>query len=242
MDMLSSPKAKALLVVVIGVATAIHLSIQWHDAQNGSVPRITGNLPPAAYLEYHPNGIPGNPAYTVAQMHQLYRALQTYTRRTGLSGVDDFNAFLNDVVQNHKDYGLANLAAVRALITNPDSAYDDLASARIGASEFFPYMMLSIRPDGSKAGGTVPPGTKDVLMYTNLYFHRNTRWSADKKRAKQYPVGFYLVLWSDGSVTQVPYDQSLFVKQGSNNWVTAFRGQAGVPAGALPYWTYFNTP
>jgi hypothetical protein len=65
-----------------------------------------------------------------------------------------------------------------------------------------------------------------MLAYSSLYFHVGMVKSANGSAAS-IPYGFYLVLWLDGSVTQIPYSKISFARTGHGLQVV-FPGQAGV--------------
>ncbi len=54
------------------------------------------------------------------------------------------------------------------------------------------------------------------------------------------PVGFYVVLWDDGSVEKIPYYQRLYVPKPNSEWVMAFPGQAGLPKNTLTYDQFYT--
>jgi hypothetical protein len=49
------------------------------------------------------------------------------------------------------------------------------------------------------------------------------------------PVGFYVVLWDDGSVERIQYDRVLRVPKTASEYTIAFPGQAGIPRSAMTY-------
>ena len=166
--------------------------------------------------------VPGNPAKAERQMRKLYRAVKVFRSRHGgrfpATGIE----LINDI-ERRGAYQLELDA-----LENRDCKYPDQAPLRAGSGRCFPYYISGRRPDGSQLGGDKPPGTKDVVAWTDLYFHWNFN-HPPHKIGSMSPVGFYLVLWDDGQVARVPYEKVLFYPAGVNGWGFAFPGQAGVP-------------
>ncbi len=89
------------------------------------------------------------------------------------------------------------------------------------------------RVDGENIGEMKLVGTQDVLAFSKTYYHWNIPDIASGRRLFN-PVGFYQVLYDDGQVAQIPYDEALFVcepnPQGEGIRITTvFPKQAGVP-------------
>jgi hypothetical protein len=83
-------------------------------------------------------------------------------------------------------------------------------------------------------------GTRDALAYTATYYHHNYP-IREEKQTLANPVGFYLVLWDNGEIEKVPYDQVLYVfekpdveEQGVTTF-PVFPRQASVPYNSLIY-------
>ena len=105
-----------------------------------------------------------------------------------------------------------------------------------------PYVVTDVRPDGSPIGSAKTANTRDVLASTNIYVHDRLETSRGKDFVNA--GGYYLVLWDDGNVEAVPFDQIIYVVDGERSY-TAYYGQAGVPADrSLSYeqfWTHDST-
>ena len=101
---------------------------------------------------------------------------------------------------------------------------------------FYPYYFKDKRFDGSLAGSPKAAGTHDVIATLDLYTHFNSV----HRNGEIYtnPVGFYLVLYDDGKVAKVPYDQIRFVPVGNREYQFAYPNEAGVPNTALGYDEY----
>ncbi len=188
---------------------------------------------PTVYRDYDLNGaVPGNPKRTMEQMRQLYRFIGVYQQRHG-GAYPTFPAsatLLHDRADDPKAYGFSNTAQAVTAFRNPDMKYADSAHGSLDPASYDPYRMTSVRPDGATIGSPKPDGTRDVLAYTEMYYHRNIRYLKGGLTASK-PAGFYLVLWDDGQVEQVPWDKAKYLgPQGTYPTDTVFDGQAGLPA------------
>lgn len=144
-----------------------------------------------------------------------------------------------------QSYGFSDAREASFVLHNPDSKYADAEPARRFPKTFVPYYIPKTRPDGSAIGDPKPTGTRDVLVLTRLYYHENRRVFSGH-RSTSNPVGFYIVLWDNGQVEKVSYDQVLYVPQGSyvprgsSSFTNAFPGQAGVPKNFLSYDSFYK--
>jgi hypothetical protein len=100
-------------------------------------------------------------------------------------------------------------------------------------------MLINKRPDGMPAGGAKQPGKKNLLAYTEIYNYRNNRYPNNKPSTSN-PVGYYVLLWDDGTITQVPYNQIILVRTGKNTFSEAFPGQADVPSDTINYDQFYQ--
>jgi hypothetical protein len=104
-----------------------------------------------------------------------------------------------------------------------------------------PYYISNTRPDGTLIGSPTKFPGRDVLIFTDLYVHQNNEM-VTSKWGKMHPVGFYIVVWDNGEIQRIPYDQSLKMRMPDNAkaWLTVFPGQAGVDSTAIPYRKYYR--
>jgi hypothetical protein len=217
-----------LLAVILAFDTAIaQVAVQdlsLSSPKNSLLPPFTGDK------------VPGDPNNGVRILKFLHKAITTYRSRhegkypTSILEID------KDASSDLPAYGLKNEADFAVALTNPDNRYADSSITRSHPKLIALSPLLPRRLDGSMVGSPKAAGTRDVLAYTSLYVHRNVYISPQKKLASN-PVGFYLVLWDDGEVTRVAYDQALMTHYESG-FTEAFRGQAGVPSNCLSYQEY----
>ena len=189
--------------------------------------------------------IPGNPEKAVAQLQQIYQWGQTYRTRHGGAYPRGSTDFLMDVANHPQAYGIAvgDGTSVFRKLQNPDVRY---AEASLG-QKMIPFILFPPRFDGQALGSPKPAGTRDVLASTAMYVLTN--W---KHGIPTGDVGFYLVLWDDGTVERVPPSQKLIVplaglvgksmtraalrraaRDGKAEWTYGFPGQAGLPGNTL---------
>ncbi|MBC8102964.1 MAG: hypothetical protein H7Z41_10295 [Cytophagales bacterium] len=192
--------------------------------------------------------VPGSPENTERALKQIYTLLPTYTERQKAGQVKTLG-LSTDVYINPTAYGFRAFTyrkdkeafknqpgrrAIMAIFTNPDYRYADSVMLRRHADIASPYVVSKTRPDGSAIGGPKESGTRDVLVSTDLYFHKNIK-THKRQHTTMNPVGFYMVLWDDGSVERIPYDRALRIPISYGSYTIAFPGQAGIPNSAMTY-------
>ena len=177
--------------------------------------------------------VPGHPEIAIAQAKRLYHFIEIYRRRhRGM--YPDGNSLTHDMAYHYDSYGFHGQDEAMMSMTNPYSRYSDFDFVRKNYTGFQIFTIFNKRPDGSYIGTKTPVGKKDMLADTVIYVHENIRYyKGDRTTSK--PVGFYIALWKDGTVTRVPYDQLMYVPDALGKYHWAFQGQAGIPTGALTY-------
>ena len=180
------------------------------------------------------NTIPGNPQNT--KLKRIYQALNLYRKRHGGSYPTNAMVLFSDVTDRFSDYGFHNRGEAAKLLHDPDTRFSDEYHMMIGTSpdSIIPYQIFSVRYDGTLIGGDKKPGTRDVLAWTDTYVHENIRHKGVQP-VSENSVGFYMVLWDDGTISKVPYNKILYVPTGGGNFACAFPGQAGLPDNAVTY-------
>ena len=98
---------------------------------------------------------------------------------------------------------------------------------RRNPDDIVPYEVAFPRPDGNRLGSPKLEGTKDILALTDIYAHNLQKYKNDKPSYVD-ASGFYLILWDDGQISEIPYDQVLYVRQEKVGYVRVFLNQAGV--------------
>lgn len=178
--------------------------------------------------------VPGNPQNEVTGLKSIYRVLNLYRKQHGGSYPINVMELLSDVRVRYTDYGLHSRLEADKLFESPDVRFSDEFQMIKGATvdSIIPYEMFSVRYDGTPVGGDKKPGTRDVLAWTDTYVHQNIHQTGVPSAN---PVGFYMVLWDDGTISKVPYNKILYVPAGGGNYADAFPGQAGVPNNAVTY-------
>ena len=202
------------------------------QAQDGKSPVYTGS------------SIPGDYKMGVASLKRTYDYINIFRMKTGGDLPLKNEGLILDIIKNPKDYGFETPDMALEPLSNPDDKYNDSAFVRSDPSrKGFPGIYY-IRPNGEKLGGVREKGTKDVFSFSNTYYHFNEP-SETAGRPLANPVGFYLVLYDDGSIEKVAYDRQLYViaPGGSRNsftYTSAFPKQSGVPYHTLSYEEYWD--
>lgn len=182
--------------------------------------------------------VPGNPDNAVQDMRELLRLIKVYQDKHGRFP-QDANVLWQEVSRTPQEYGFSSVQQASPAFTNPDARYSDWGSERRFPDAVMPYYILNKRLDGTLVGSPKAAGQRDVYIYTALYTHHNVR-HFQGERSTENPVGFFVVMWDDGSIERVPYDQRLYAPYGPRTHAVAFRGQAGLPAGTLTYDQYYH--
>jgi len=176
--------------------------------------------------------LPGNVANGIKDLDSIYKALTTYrVRHQGMYPQKMVQLGI-DIGTNAKEYGFSDPLSVRNELSNPDAQYSDNPSYRESPEVTIPYLLDGNRFDGAKVGSPKLIGTRDALAYAYLYRYEQER--SKGSRQKFNPRGYYLVLWDDGGVEKVPFDNVLNVYDGQG-FKYAFRGQAGVMSNIVTY-------
>ncbi len=219
-------------------------SIHLYRATHPKPGDLNYRIPNDGYVENDTNGrVPGNPANGRRTLLKLSGFYNTYKRLHG-SFPNSFGDMFTDLMKTPKSYGVTGLSDMDKAIANPDVKYSDDPQERTG--RMIAFGSDTLRPDKTAKFSTKQPGTKDVLAYTSTYVHQNNRQFAGA-RSTLNPVGFYQVLWDDGTVENVPYDKILYVPDPANagrnrkEYAMAFPGQAGVPTNAMTYDEYYKS-
>lgn len=182
--------------------------------------------------------IPGNPEAAEAQLRALYTVIQTYRNRNG-GFPDDASKLILDATDNPATYGMPTTfedlrKALFQTFNNNDMKFADGAALTPNPEMMIPWMITNLRQDGTRLNQPKRTLGKDVLAWSEMYFHRNIHIGA-QERTTTRPMGFYLVLWEDGQIQRIPYDQVRFAPHG-RPFPERFAGQAGEPvSGSLSY-------
>ncbi|MDQ2688628.1 MAG: hypothetical protein M3Y28_12255, partial [Armatimonadota bacterium] len=162
--------------------------------------------PPQKYVAYNFTWakVPGHPEKAEAQLKRIYGWLTTYRKLNG-TYTENLSVLMEDMRSSPEDYGISEAEAKNLIVqfTNPDTRYTNM---RTQGARMIPYIMQTTRLDGTALGSPKAPGTRDMLAYTDMYVQQNWR-----KGIPTTQIGFYLVLWDDGTVERVPWNAILWV-------------------------------
>jgi len=224
--------------VIAAVVTVGSISISRHHAAP-ALPAAPGKDAQSAVL--------GNPENGIRVLKLTYRLIGQYRALHGGVRPADNLMLFGDVFRSPIHYGFRDAADARAAIDNPDNRFSDIPPIPSTHYLILPAV-VGKRPDGTPVGGPKAAGTRDVLAYTDVYFHRNLT-ARPGGPTVPHPSGYYLVLWDDGSIDRVDSRGVLAIQSMADNAEAiraryhvdtrtpiysvrvAFRGQAGLPAG-----------
>jgi len=123
-------------------------------------------------------------------------------------------------------------------LENPDVMWADYNPTH--RKNIIDYALKSTRINGSPVGSVKLAGTKDIIATTSLYVHSNPEAKLSDDDDFTVPNGHYLVLWDNGTIDKVPFDEILYAIVGDRAY-TAYYEQAGVPTdNLLTYEEYIN--
>jgi hypothetical protein len=256
--MMTWNKWKSLILLAIIGISGVGLQIKTMAQPPEPPAPVYHQLPPY----YTGDKVPGDPANEVKIMKTLYRYIQIYRKRhDGNYPPKSTNTdpFLDDIIHNPVDYGFADYKTSKNKnafeeffktyddsLVNQDNQYSDDNFMRENPNHI-KILSTSINhewPDGKPLGSPKAPGTRDVLATCSLYYHLNSAYLS-KTHTTPNPVGFYMVLWDDGQISKIPYDQVLtsptvIYPQGGMEGTYVFPGEAGVPWNSLTYNEFYN--
>jgi hypothetical protein len=183
----------------------------------------------------------GDPKNGIEDLKSIYRYINIYrSRHDGQYPSSDTEVFLTalSLLSERKIPFAEGFEKATLELANPDSRFADSPILRRAPNEVMPYYVTNKRPNGDLIGSPKTIGTRDVLSYTGIYYHPNGQRTPNGMSPN--PNGFYLVLWDDGQVTLIPYDEILYVSQDSKTLTITFPGQAGVPDRIMSYQEYWK--
>lgn len=238
MNILGNRTVKIGLITLAFIAIGINF-VLFRNANLQATPLASITSGPVAVQaplkDYDLQGkIPGNPAQTVTQMGLLYKYIEIYRKRhngayPNRQGKDQSQWLDQDMFDHWTEYGFKTPLEAAKSLKNPDVVYWDSVHNSPNPENVYPYLSSGTRPDGQPLGAPKAAGARDVVAWTEIYFHRNIRYLKDGATPSK-PAGFYLVLWDDGQVEQVPYNKAKYLgPQRSYPYQTVFEGQAGLP-------------
>ncbi len=190
---------------------------------------IPDPIPPEGYcMNQRFKNVKLNPDKTIQQMRDFYKRMNIYKSRHGIMPTS-YGMIRGDIKQNpslygYKDFKEAVLSNYNADVYVSDSHFTEDTKTIIQA-----YRVCELRPDGTKIGSPHALGTRDVLAFSNIYHFGDVCLFPNGKSTGN-PTGFYLLLWEDGEVSRVPFDQVRYVyPQIEGAGAECFPGQTGVP-------------
>jgi hypothetical protein len=172
--------------------------------------------------------VPGDPKNGIERLKQIYQLINIYRMRHE-GRYPTMVELVSDSRKKPEAYNLTETDDFRAVLKpffNPDSRFSNTGWVRESPDTVIAVILRSKRPNGKAIGSAKAPNTRDVLAWSETYLYRNFR---NNSRTLMNPVGFFLVLWDDGEVQKVPYDEAYMASGEIMQYEYAFPGQAGIP-------------
>ena len=232
------------MLIFVLVAIGVMARREYRISQGSGTASTWSNLPPQGRYENNTNGVvPGNPENAYVDLRRIFGAVQVYKDAHG-GQYPNTSELFGDMVYQNERYGIhpgasGRVSAVLDIFTNPDAEFADDPFLRKHVSSNIAYVLQKRRQDATLVGTPKQKGTRDVIASTNIYVHENVR-RLPHSRGTVNPVGFYVVLWDDGKIDRISYDEVLYVPSAGNDFHVAFPGQAGVPKNALSYKQFYT--
>lgn len=173
--------------------------------------------------------VPGNPENGRKSLREFYLLRNKFISITGNQN-PSVRDILSGISDDPRKFGLSSPNDLGKLLGNRDNIFSDNDMARK-----YPSAIFLREPNKFNCQGN----ERYVISSSDTYLHRNIKQVGDEKTTVN-PVGFYQVLWSDGTIQEVPYDQVLYVPDGNKRFKEAFPGQCGLPNGTLSYDEYWT--
>jgi len=243
MKIIKVKTAALAAVLVLGgmalVPLAHAVSTRYHHSHRSAYSEAArARIGPQDLLDLTTTGkVPGDPKRGISEAENVYKDIQVYRERHQGDFPPDGSVLQADRVRNLKAYGYPDFLSALRAYCNPDSRYADDPIARKDPAATETFMLTKLRMDGSAIGSSEQVGTRDVLAYSDTYYHENIRHHGAKADTIS-PAGFYIVVWDDGEVQEVPFERTAYVKQ-PDGFMVVFPGQAGIPTDAVSFKTFW---
>lgn len=189
---------------------------------------------------YTGDKIPGDSANEVTVLKNIYKYIKIYRQRHDgkyPGTATGPNALSSDILNNFTSYNLKDATEYNRALVNPDNEYSDLPVVRKYPGMAIISTFPVLRRDGTELGSPHLKGTRDLLSSTNLYVHWNYSIPGEARKLSN-PVGFYMVLWDDGIIQKVDYDQVFYISIETSEGIgysAVFPSEAGLPWNCLSY-------
>ena len=213
-------------------------------ASNSGSAKVKSTLPSAKnpFSQNNTYGrMPGDPLNGVRDLSKIYKCIAVYRARHNGLFPPQISDLYADTVPNYKMYGYESLQDAQNELLNPDTRYADSPSFRKSPEIVFPYFVTDRRPNRESFTSSKLMHTRDAVAWTDIYQYQN-RYLSDAGRTVINPIGYWIVLWDNGSIEKIPYDDIVYMAV-KNGFYWTFPDQAGVPndsATYAEYWTQVN--
>ena len=176
----------------------------------------------------------GDPKNAVTDLERIYKIIQSYKLENGGNSPDKLPSLMNALAAHPKRYGFDSFEEAMTFLTNPDYR---LTNKDISVEEqemTVVYKFNFRRLDGYNLQSIRLRNTRDLIAWTDIYVYRNMNYYNPQKSLPN-TVGFYVVLWDDGSIEEIPYDEALYYLDDQGYYLNYFRGQSDEKFSSLTY-------
>ena len=221
-----SPKTLRRLIVAgvaaLLIAVGLYVFDRW--AYHGPLNFDGREIPPWGLVD-NPRAIghPGHPEEVEAAFRRIYPAMIAFRRIHGrLPTPQELEDWSKPLAPGHQ-------------LTQADFKFKDdyLNDGYSPLDRHASELMLSYeapRPDGSPKPADPPQGEKDVWLVCMDYAHANIVYTRAGPSLTT-PTGFFIVLYSDGSIVRVPYGDVMLSQDADGSLDHVMPGQTGIRKG-----------
>jgi hypothetical protein len=214
-------RTKFLLSVMVLLASVVIGGMVWRSEMQFRA--FNGKWIPPWGLTINEKGSRelGNPDNAIQDLTKLYTAFIAYRQEKGKlpepKDLFDFSRPIAPGIQLKEED-----------LRTPDAHLADGYTK--GDQSFSEYALtyLTPRPNGQPRPAFPKDGERDVWLYCETYARTGTRVYRDHT-TKLEPMGYYVVLWSDGVIEKVPTLDMVGYQDSPRSWTFTFKGQAGLP-------------
>lgn len=222
---MSSRMQRRLIIAAVAavlIAVGLYVFVRW--AYHGPLNFDGREIPPWGLVN-NPRAIgqPGHPEEVEAAFRRIYPAMIAFRRIHGRlptpQELEDWSKPIAPGIQlTQADFKFKD-----------DYLSDGYSPLDRHASELT-FSYEAPRPDGSPKPADPPPGEKDVWLVCTDYAHSNTIYLRGYS-SRETPTGFFIVLYSDGSIVRVPYGDVMMSQDSDGSLDHVMPGQTGIRKG-----------
>jgi hypothetical protein len=186
---------------------------------------VDGRFIPMQGLRLNPHDLSNLTHEAAEDFEVLNKAMQAYTKKFG-----KFPDTMDALEEFSKDWPENERVTAETYRGEDYELTDDYIPSPEGSN--YRWHFLASRVDGSKRPVFPRNGERDVWFSTDEFVRSGRTVYRDGSMVEK-PEGFYLVMWSDGLVEEVPLSKLVYVRSSSGGEESFFLDEVGV-ASKLP--------